>query len=226
MVSTRIYPPERNINISTILMQVAMLKYLILLTALMVLVAGCTLPVGTQEQKPADEKNQTCTTVSQLVPSTEEKCSNITYTEPVCQRRKLNYTTNALDQIDLCSSDGACTGKPINECYTCTKALTRCQLVIKNLDGKRQGTWTAGANFTLKSGGFVKDPVTISIGPNESEIFDFQQIYVPDSLRYPAICKVYVLDVPTVEDCHEETRTRRVCSNVTEYKSVDKKVCN
>jgi len=97
-------------------------------------------------------------------------------------------------------------------------------MVITNNDD-RSGTWTVGANYSLGDSGFIKDPITHTIGPNESATFDFHQIYVPGYPVNSASCELYIMDEPIIDDCHEETRIKRDCTNVTTFVTVEREVC-
>jgi hypothetical protein len=159
------------------------------------------------------------------VPVTTEECGPVSYTEPVCGNRKLNYSMTLSPKVDLCISDSGCTGDQLGDCQGCTKAMTRCVLTIKNLEPQKTGTWIVGANFTLTNAAFLKDRMTKEIRPNESFAFDYNQIYNPGQPISSAACSVFVVQEPYSEDCHDETRTRNECKNVTHMESVQKEVC-
>lgn len=206
------------------------MRTIMLLGLFVLLSAGCLGPTEAQPEEtpapgPVPEPSVTCTTVSELVPFEEEQCSNLTVFEPVCERKELNFSTIKLEPVHLCSSDGACTGKPLNECFTCSKAMTRCRLVVTNLDEDKPGVWKAGANFSIGNAGFIKESVSSMIGPGENYTFDFFQIYTPENLRIPASCEVFIIDIPEVEVCKDVIHTQEECLNVTKYKTVDKQVC-
>lgn len=209
-------------------MQVTILRTFILFGILVMLAAGCLGPVQTPPAETPDqgqEPSVTCTTVTDSIPYTDEECSDVTVSEPVCQRRELNYSTTQLAPVHLCSSDGACTGKPLNECFSCTKAMSRCRLVLTNLDADKPGTWKAGANFSIGSASFIKEIQTAVIKPGENHTFDFYQIYTPEQFRRPASCAVFVLEVPEIDDCRDVIRTAQECKNVTKFQLVDRQVC-
>jgi hypothetical protein len=190
-------------------------------------IAGCTTTPESKppEQKPQPQKNQTCRTVTEEVPVVKEECGEVAYTEQVCSMRKLNYTQKMLPKVDLCISDGVCTGKPLGDCQGCAKAMTRCILQITNLESEKSGTWSVGANYTMGTFGFNKDPISHSIGPNQTSDFDFNQIYTPGFPISSATCTLAVVSEPSAEECIGHTRTTTECRNVTKTESVSKEVC-
>ncbi len=191
----------------------------------MLLLAGCTTPVlpqGPAQQPPA----QTCKTVIEQKPVTTEQCGDVSTTEQICGVRKLPYKVTRLPRIDLCIIDGNCVGKPLSQCPTCTTAMSRCTLVIENLDSQASGSWTVAANYTLGNAGFNKDPITATIKPNGTSTFDFQQIYTPGYPTNSAECTISVISEATVNDCRGETRTQRECRNVTTSATVQTQVCS
>jgi hypothetical protein len=193
----------------------------------LLLIAGCVSPPSevpsNQTTPPAQQSN--CHMESQQVPVTKEECGPVQFTEQVCGIRKLNYTATELPKVDLCIADGPCSGNPISTCQICSKAMTRCVLVIKNEEETAAGTWTVAANYTLGSNGFNKDPISKTIAPGESFAFDFNQFYGVSKPITTASCKLVVTAEPTVNDCHGETRSRSECTNVTTYEEVQKEVC-
>lgn len=205
------------------------MKFLFVMSIMaFLLIAGCTTSLPStkpESQTPQPSKTQTCRTVTEQVPVTKEECGEVAYTEQVCNVRKLNYTQTSLPRTDLCISDGACLGKPLSECPNCVKAMTRCVLRITNTEKEKSGTWSVGANYTLGSFGFQKDPISHTIGPGESADFDFNQIY---TLSYPvssATCDVAIMTVPTMEECVGQTKTTNECKNVTKTEAVSREVC-
>ncbi len=98
-------------------------------------------------------------------------------------------------------------------------------MTIKNEDLVNAGTWKMGANFTLPAGAFIKDPISIMIPPNSSAVFDFYQIYWLDQPINSAVCNLYILDVPTVNDCVQVAKTRNECRNVTTMVTTTREVC-
>jgi hypothetical protein len=103
--------------------------------------------------------------------------------------------------------------------------MTRCVLIVTNMDPEESGVWSVSANYSVKDAGFIKEPVSQSIGPNESFAFDFFQIYVPDQPITSATCSLGVSGFPVIDDCHEETTVESVCKNVTTTTQVKKQVC-
>lgn len=201
------------------------MRYLILLGLFsMLLIAGC---ISSPIQPPTQttEKPKTCRTITEEKPTVKEECSPVSFTETVCGIRKLPYTITHLPKVDICIDDGDCVGKPLGECTSCDKAMTRCVMTIKNDDPHKSGTWTVAANYTLGTGGFNKEPITQTIAPNETFAFDFDQIYTTGSPINSASCLVYVVDEATVEDCYEETKQKSVCRNVTTTATIQREVC-
>jgi hypothetical protein len=105
------------------------------------------------------------------------------------------------------------------------RAMTRCGLIITNNDLKSAGTWSVGANFTVTGGGFIMNPVSKSLAPNESYEFDFQQMYTPGSPPSSATCNVFLISAPKIDDCHDETRTTSECKDIVKYNTTQKQVC-
>ncbi len=196
---------------------------------LIILLFGCV--SSPKEKLPTNSspssKSQHCKTVIDSVPTTTTECGNISVTEKVCGMRKLNYTLLEVPKIDLCVDDSSCSGKPITQCASqCSKVMTRCAILIHNTDLKIPGTWMVTANYTIGNYGFQKDPISKYILPNQSFAFDFYQIYQPNPSIGSASCTLYVLSDPLIEDCHEETRPKVECSNVTHITDVEREVCN
>jgi len=205
------------------------LRYLILTGIFAILLlAGCVSPPQEVTPEPQPEPpthEETCRMVDEYVPVVTEQCGPVEYTEEVCGQRTLKFTATELPKVNLCVADGPCVGYELSTCKTCSKAMTRCTMVIENEDATASGTWTVAANFTLGDSGFNREPITQTIGPGQTATFDFQQIYV---LSYPitsAGCDLAASDAPIIEDCHQETRTRTVCENVTTQKTVQREVC-
>ena len=190
----------------------------------MLLVAGCTAPAlpSGQPQQPG----VTCRNVTVVQPVTTEQCGDVQTTQQVCGLRKLPYKSVLLPKVDLCIIDGDCAGNPLSQCQHCTTAMTRCTLVIENLDQVASGTWSVSATYRIGKAGFDKGPITAVIEPNSTYSFDFQQIYVPGDPVNSANCNVTVSGEATVNDCHGETRTTRECRNVTGNANVQTTVCS
>ncbi len=205
------------------------LRYPVLFGLLAILlIAGCIqaptqTPPATQ---PTPTPVQTCRNVTTYTPVTQLVCGNVSYTVPVCELRKLNYTISMKPKVDLCIGDGSCTGSPLGQCQTCSSAMSRCVMEIKNNEPVDSGSWTVAANFTLGNAGFIKDPITEVIPPNGSFAFDFNQIYTPGDPISSANCNLWVSKEPTIQDCHQETRTRIDCNNVTTNTSSTTQVCD
>lgn len=189
---------------------------------------GC---VGVEQMVPTitEEpiKKQDCKTIFEMEPVTTEECGDVSYTEEVCERRELEYNISLLPISHICSlSDNGCSGKVLATCASCTKAVTRCEMTITNLDPKKSGDWTVGATFISGKATFSREPLTKNIDPLESEKFDFQQFYDPGTPINSAECKLFVSDIPIVDDCKGVTKTRRDCTNVTTMIQVSKEICN
>lgn len=199
------------------------MRYLILF-GILVMMVGCVGQEVIPLEPPFEQPEKECTNVTEEIPVTHEECTNISYTEEVCERRALAYTSVEPPIVHLCVADGPCVGSLLSECPFCAKAMTRCMMVITNEDSKR-GTWKVGAKFTLGKSGFIKDPITATIEPNESATFDFQQIYVPPKPISSASCELYMVEEPVIDDCHQETRTKRECTDVTSYVTTVREVC-
>jgi hypothetical protein len=203
---------------------VTRVKILMLLCAFaMVFAAGC-IGGGTPPQEQAPPA-AVCRTVTEQEPVVSEVCSPVQSTEDVCGLRKLPYIVASPPKLDICIIDGDCAGKPLSQCPGCTSAMTRCTLIIKNEDPQKSGTWKVGANFTLLKSGFNKDPISITIRPNETAAFDFQQIYGPGDPVNSATCNISIIEEAVVDDCHQETRMKTECSNVTTMINVSRQVC-
>jgi hypothetical protein len=193
----------------------------------MLVVSGCISPPAGQQGNPQPNQtaNKTCRTVIDEVPDTKEQCGDITFSEPVCNMRNLNYSVTRPPKVDLCISDGVCLGKPLGDCQGCAKAMTRCILQVHNTESQKTGSWTVGANFSIGNFGFNKDPITRTIGPNQTADFDFNQIYTPDYPINSASCSLAVISEPTIEDCIQVTRTKTECRNVTSTTKIQREVC-
>jgi len=198
------------------------LRNLLALSILILLVAGCvSSPSGPQ---PASNESN-CRNVSAQVPYQESNCTNVSITTQVCGSRALPYRMVNITRIDLCVSDGSCTGLPLSQCNACSRAMTRCGVIITNDDTNESGTWVVGANFTVSGGGFINNPVSKSLDPNESFEFDFQQMYTLGPSPSSATCDVFLVSAPKADDCHDVTRMETECTNVTAYNSTETQVC-
>ncbi len=193
---------------------------------IMIMAIGCVspppLPVPGFEEP---EEEIECRTVFEEVPGLVEECEEVQYTEEVCGRRALEYISTEAPIVHLCMLDGECGGKSLAGCKYCQKAMTRCTMIIHNLDPKKSGAWTVGANFSLDGAVFSRDPVMKTIDPNETESFDFQHFYTPGVPINSATCKLFVIEEAVVDDCQDITRAREECANVTKLVIVEKEVC-
>lgn len=190
--------------------------------------AGCIEPPiipPLENETPVEPPVVTCTTFTEEVPATEEVCENFSYTDEICGKKQLEYSAILLPKTHLCIQDGPCVGQPLASCPTCSKAMSRCILVVTNEDEEYSGTWTVSATFSVDQSGFIKEPITKTIAPNESFNFDFYQIYVVGSPIQAASCDLPVTSAPIVDDCHQETRIETECTNVTTTKLVEVEVC-
>ncbi|MBI5228369.1 hypothetical protein HY988_07285 [Candidatus Micrarchaeota archaeon] len=189
------------------------------------LIAGCT-GQSAPKTTPTPEPKTICTKVIEQIPIITEQCDNVSYTEEVCQLRELKYSVVGQTKTDLCIVSDSCAGSPLSSCRNCNRAMTRCTMTIKNLDPKETADWTVGANFTLPWAGFIKNPDSQTILPEHNATFDFYQIYSFSEVIIPASCDLYVINKPIINDCHQETRAKVVCANVTTTQSREKEVCS
>ena len=125
----------------------------------------------------------------------------------------------------MCTS-GSCFGQNPQFCTPCDSATTRCIMNITNNENVNSGQWFVGANFTWLKVVTTKVPISKEIRPGQQDSFDFSQIYNPGLHGDVAICSVYITQVPQISDCHQETRQRTDCQNVTTYRNVSREVCN
>lgn len=194
----------------------------------MLFIAGCASPPQGQTPPttpPTTTPTKTCRTVVDQIPYTDTRCGDVSYTEPVCGLRKLNYSTILLPEVDICMIDGPCAGSELSECQHCTKAMTRCVMVIKNEEPVQSGQWSVGANYTLGNAMFLKDPITLTIEANHTAAFDFNQIYELGEPANSASCKLFVVKEPTIIDCVQQTKSKYECQNVTMYRNESRQVC-
>ncbi|MFH0737319.1 MAG: hypothetical protein V1827_01575 [Candidatus Micrarchaeota archaeon] len=199
---------------------------LVTLLFAVVFIAGCTTtPASDIVKPPVLPGEEGCTTVIEQVPYTELECGDVSYTEEVCVIRKLDYTAKQSPKVDLCISDEGCNGMALGDCQGCTQAMTRCVMEIKNEETIKSGTWSVGAEYSLGNFGFIKDPITHTIDPGETVAFDFNQIYSPGKPISSASCVLEIESDPMIEDCHQETRSREDCANVTKTRQVEREVC-
>ncbi|MGV8085730.1 MAG: hypothetical protein ACP5N9_05765 [Candidatus Bilamarchaeum sp.] len=202
-----------------------MLKRIIgLFVILSLITLGCINPQTNTPSPTPTQRN--CQTVYDSVPSVSLTCNNVSYTESVCGIKKLSYTTRLSAPISLCIESSYCAGRPLENCSPCTKAMTRCIMTLKNTESLLSGEWSVAANFSLQTTGFSKEPIRKTIRPNESFDFDFYQIYNPGLESSVAVCSIGVMEEPQTNDCHQETRQRTECQNVTTYRNVSREVCS
>jgi len=199
---------------------------LVTLLFAVVFIAGCITPPSTNITTPPILPGQKeCTIVIDQEPYTELECGDVSYTDEVCVIRKLDYTATESPKVDLCISDTGCNGLPLGDCQACTQAMTRCILKIKNNEPTESGTWSVSAEYSIGDYGFIKDPITHTIEPGETLAFDFNQIYSPGKPISSASCDLNVESEPMFQDCHQETRTRQECANVTKTRPIEREVC-
>ena len=210
-------------------------RYLIGLSAIMlILIAGCIqtpevgVVNGAQTTGSGTSSIPECKTAYVEEPYTVEECKNVTYTEPVCKEKELEYTAGPIVKTDLCTADSDCTGKTlIGECiYQCSGAMKRCRMNITNNDPQLTGTWVLGATFSYSDASFVKNPQTITIKPGQTATFDFEQLYQLDQKYNIASCTVYVLHPTVVDECINVVKTEMLCENVTKTRIVQEEVCD
>ncbi|MBI5046574.1 hypothetical protein HZC07_02480, partial [Candidatus Micrarchaeota archaeon] len=195
------------------------MRYLVILGIFTLLFLGCT---GTSPSTNVSSDHTNCRLVDQSTPVTKQECSDLSTTEPICSFRKVNYTSSLAPRIDLCASD-ACTGNPLGSCPNCSWAMSRCKMNVTNTDSK-SATWTVAANFSLGKYGVIKQPISQTIDPNQSYIFDFYLMYSPGTPINSASCNLAVVSDPTVQDCIQQTRKTTECKNVTTMVIVQKQV--
>lgn len=205
------------------------MRNLIILGILALLVVGCVSVPGTSPPatSPTTQPATSCTNVSEEVPIITQNCQNVSDTQHVCVNRQLEYSSNILPNVNLCVDGGACTDEPIQNCPSpCEKIMTSCKMVIKNKEPLQPGSWTVDANFTLNNAGFDKGPMSQTIAANSSAEFDFYEIYAAGSPVSTATCSIAVSSVPTIEDCHDVTTMKTLCTNVSSTQTVEKQVCS
>ena len=220
-VSTESYINLANFIVATI--EVKHLRNLLALSILILLVAGCV--SSPPPQAPSASNVSNCSNVTAQVPYQISNCTNVSVTSQVCGSRALPFHMVKITPIDLCVSDGTCVGLPLSQCDACSRAMTRCGVMITNDDANESGAWVVGANFTVSGGGFINNPVSKTLAPNQSYEFDFQQMYTLGTSPSSATCDVFLVSSPTVNDCHDETRMQTECTNVTVYNTTETQVC-
>lgn len=189
------------------------------------MIFGCVSETPAQPQGTS-QVQQNCRIVQETVPVVVEECGDISYTEQVCERRNLLFETVETAPIHICAlSSEICGGAPLSSCASCRNAMTRCSMYIKNTNSKT-GQWTVGANFSIRNAVFAREPVTKTIAPNETILFDFQQFYDPGEPINSASCKIFIISPAILDDCREITRTKLDCVNVTKMATVEKEVCD
>lgn len=211
-------------------------RYIIGLSAIMlILIAGCIqTPSGMpgQDGSTGDTNGDgkvECRTVYVEEPYVEEVCAEVTYSEPECVEKELNYTAGPITKTNLCVADGECTGKDIfgEGClYQCSGAMQRCRMNITNEDPKLAGIWVVGATYSYGGASFVKNPQSVEIEPGETHSFDFEQMYQLGSPPALASCSLYVVHPVVVKDCIEVQKTKIDCENVTKTRIVQEEVCD
>jgi hypothetical protein len=186
---------------------------------------GCIESIPLIEEPEEETPQVVCKNVTEKVPAEFEECQDVAYTEQVCDRRELNYTISLAPIVHFCQIDGDCGGQPLSTCTGCVKAMTRCTMTIHNTEEKKSGSWSVGANFTVTGSVFSREPVTKTIEPGEGAAFDFQHFYSPGTPINSASCELFIKDKALIDECHEETRSKVECSNVTKMVSIQKEVC-
>jgi hypothetical protein len=169
-----------------------------------------------------------CKTVVTQEPYNKTQCQNVSKMDEVCVNRELNYTLSPTVKTDICVSSDLCVNPyPGGGCatYYCSKGQTRCRANLTNLDPQKSGTWSVGANFTMGGSVFGKDPVVETLLPGSTVPIDFQMLYNMDVNQVRPSCVVFVKSSPIIQDCNFITRITEDCQNVTEYKNVEKQVC-
>ncbi|MFH1520481.1 MAG: hypothetical protein ABID61_02440 [Candidatus Micrarchaeota archaeon] len=189
----------------------------------MLFLSGCALPLETQQNKTT---TQTCRIIQTDKPVTTEECVNYTKTSTDCNERQMYYSILSLSKNTLCTADGSCAGKSIENCGKCSTAMTRCIMTINSDEQKESGTITVGANFTLPSGAFLKEPISKTFNHGTNDTFDFYQIYNPGNPINTADCNLYVIGIPTVNECNDITKIVSDCKPVTRIEKIQTEICS
>ncbi len=192
----------------------------------MLFLAGCLQlqqPSAPDEEKPQPTEAPKCKTVREEVPYTEEECKEVMVTKQRCEKKEINYSFEMEGPTYICSQNGECSGRPLDECRVCTTAVARCTMRITNLD-EEAGAFKVGARFLLIDDVFERAPITKVVKPGKTEEFDFQQFYVARLVRY-ADCELEILEVPEIEKCVDVSEPAQECKNVTKTKIVEREVC-
>lgn len=189
------------------------------------LVFALFLGFGCLNSTPAENNAPDCTIVTKSVPEEKIQCGNFSYTEQVCENLAIPYQISTVDKSDLCTDTGNCFGENFSSCSPCQSATTRCSMTITNTDPLYSGDFVVGASFGSNGLNVSREPLRKRIQFNSSEKFDFYYSYGSKSLSRAASCDVFVISSPMNFGCHQETRTREECKNVTETKLVQSEVC-
>ncbi len=196
------------------------LIFILCLVFVMILGFGCV----NQSQSSTDKKLD-CTIVTKSVPEQKVQCGNFSYTEQVCENLAIPYQLSPTEKSDLCTDSGNCFGENFSRCSPCQSATTRCSVVVTNTDPLYSGEFIIGASFESNGLNVSREPLRKRIQFNSSEKFDFYYSYGSKSLNRAASCNLFVISSPTTFGCHQETRTREECKNITETKLVQSEVC-
>ncbi len=174
---------------------------------------------------PPNDSKPDCTLVTKSVPEEKLQCGNFSYTSEVCENLAIPYEISQINKSDLCTDSGDCFGEQFSLCRPCQSATTRCSVVIKNTDPLYSGEFVVGATFQSSGLNVTRDPLRKIVPFNSSAQFDFYYSYGSKSLNRAAACQIDVISSPTVYGCHQETRTKEECNNVTEMKLIQSEVC-
>jgi hypothetical protein len=172
--------------------------------------------------------SKTCRTVIVQEPYMAKDCQNVSKMEEVCQIRELNYTQTDVTKIWLCTEKDLCVDYFANgSCAVnyCSKGMTRCNLNITNTDPQKSGEWVVNANFTIDGSTFGKNPIKKTLFPGDSANFNFEQFYLMDLNQKKAECEIFVSVPARIQDCSFITKIIEQCQNTTQFKDVEKQVC-
>ncbi len=188
---------------------------------------GC---ISLMEEAPPLQPDVTpsCKTVIMQEPYTAVSCQNVSKMEEVCDTKQLNYSLVETNKTYLCAEKELCVAHYSNGTCAikyCSKGMTRCIANLTNLDPQKSGTWIVAATFGLDGVEVQKNPESRTLLPGESALLDFTQFYDMDINQKTATCKIFVSTPAKVQACSFITKIQEECRNVTEYKEVEKTVC-
>ena len=192
---------------------------------------GCLSQIQPSTNQSQANATPSCRTVITQVPYTESVCQNVSKMEQVCANKELNYSLSGINMTFICVEQTLCVNYLQNgSCAPlslyCSKGMTRCRATLINLDDQKAGIWSVGANFTLDGSVFGKNPESVTLLPNVSYVFDFEQFYEMDINQKKASCSIFVSSPAILQDCNYITTMTESCQNQTKYKETEKQVCD